>query len=170
MSEPNTPEPGPNAPTPPAGPPGESPPPPADTRPEYEFDAAQNEVLNGLTRGILWVRIPLLITGLLQILIAIGLTFRLHRDGAHIVGILGHGLAAIVCFLLSGWLLKAAAAFTRVTTTTGRDITNLMTGIRNLGAWFDMLAFFVQLYLGLLCVLLLLLLVGLFAGAFHGPG
>jgi hypothetical protein len=83
---------------------------------------------------------------------------------------MGHALAAVVCFLLASWLLRAAAAFIRVTTTTGRDITNLLTGIRNLAVWFDLLAFFVKLYLVLLGILLILLLIGLFAGAFRSPG
>jgi hypothetical protein len=170
MSEPTTSEPTPN--TPPirdVSPPVEVPVVPTDSRPEYEFNEAQNAVINSLTAGILWVRLPLFIVGVFQIFIAVGLAFRLHRDGAHIIGIMGHGLAAIVCFLLANWLLRAAAAFIRVTTTTGRDITNLMTGIRDLAVWFDMLAFFVKLYLALLTLLLLILLVGLFAGAFRGP-
>ena len=144
-------------------------PPPADTRPQYEFDAAQNEVINNLAMAMLWVRIPLIVVGIIQALIAIGLAFRLAQDGAHIVGVLANGLVAIVCFLLAGWLFRSAAAFTRVTTTTGRDITYLMTGLRNLASWFDLLAFFVKLYLALLAVLLLILLIGLFAGAFKGP-
>jgi hypothetical protein len=142
---------------------------PADSRLEYEFSAAQNDVINGLANGILWVRLPLLVVGIFQFLIAFGLAFRLSRDGAHIIGILGHGMAGIVCFLLARWLLKAALAFIRVTTTSGRDITNLMTGIRDLAIWFEMLAFFVKLYLALLGVLLILMLIGLFAGAFRGP-
>jgi hypothetical protein len=171
MSDPATPEPTPNnPPAPEAAPPADASAAPTDSRPEYEFSEAQNEVLNSLTNGILWVRLPLFIVGLFQAVIAVGWAFRLHRDGAHIIGIMGHGLAAIVCFLLANWLLKAAVAFTRVTTTTGRDMTNLMTGIRDLALWFDALAFFVKLYLALLSVLMIILLVGLFAGAFRGPG
>lgn len=145
-------------------------PPTSLSRPEYEFNEAENAALNELTQGMLWVRLPLFIVGLFQLLIAIGLAFRLRQDGAHIIGILSHALAAIVCFLLASWLLKAAVAFVRVTTTAGHDITNLMTGIRNLAFWFDMLAFFVKLYLALLGIVLIILLVGLFAGAFRGPG
>ena len=74
----------------------------------------------------------------------------------------------MVCFLLSAWLLKAAAAFARVTTTSGRDITNLMTGLKNLASWFDLLAFFVKLYLILVAILFVLLLIGWAAG-FKGP-
>jgi hypothetical protein len=155
--------------TPPAGSHSETQAAPTDTRPQYEFDEAQNEIINNLAMAILWVRVPLLIAAVLQGLIAIGLAFRIRQDGAHIIGALGHGLAAVVCFLLANWLVKAAAAFVRVTTTTGRDISHLMTGLKNLSSWFDLLAFFVKLYLILLGVLLLLLLVGLFAGAFKGP-
>lgn len=170
MSDPSVPQPSPA--NPPTSPPPDAgaPPAAADARPEYEFNAAENEVLNSLTRGILWVRLPLFIVGIFQAVIAVGLAFRLHRDGAHIIGIMGHALAAIVCFLLASWLLKAATAFIRVTTTTGHDITNLMVGIRNLAVWFDTLAFFVKLYLALLTVLMIILLIGLFAGAFRGPG
>jgi hypothetical protein len=139
-------------------------------QPQYEFDAAQNEVINNLAMAMMWVRIPLIVTGVVQSLIAIGLALRLSKDGAHIVAVIGHTLAAIVCFLLAGWLFKASVAFARVTTTTGRDITHLMNGLRNLASWFDLLAFFVKLYLALLAVLLGLLLVGLVTGAFKGPG
>ena len=51
-----------------------------------------------------------------------------------------------------------------MTTTTNRDITNLMTGLKNLGSWFNLLAFFVKLYLILLGILLVLLLIGLLVG------
>jgi hypothetical protein len=142
---------------------------PTAPRPEYEFDAAQNQVINDLAMAMVWIRVPLLITAVFQGIFAIGLAFRLPKDGAHIIGVLGHGLAAIVCLLLANWLLRAAAAFARVTTTTGRDVTNLMTGLKNLGSWFDLLAFFVKIYLILLGVLLVLLLIGLFTGAFRGP-
>jgi len=141
----------------------------SDDRAQYEFDAAQNEVINNLALAILWVRFPLLIAAVLQGLIAIGLVFRLPRDGAHIVGVFGYGLASLVCFLLANWLIKAAAAFARVTNTSGRDISHLMTGLKNLGSWFDLLAFFVKMYLILLGILLVLMAIGLFTGAFKEP-
>jgi hypothetical protein len=173
MSDPVTPEPTANNPKPPDAPkPGQTAMTseyPASSQPEYEFTEGQNTVLNDLSKGMLWVRVPLYIVGLFQALIAVGLAFRLHRDGAHIVGIMGHGLAAIICFLLASWLFRAASAFIRVTTTTGHDITNLMTGIRNLAVWFDLLAFFVKLYLVLLGIVLIIMLIGLFTGAFRGP-
>jgi hypothetical protein len=163
-------DPNPTVPTNPPVIPAAAEPSPAIPRPEYEFDAEQNAILDSLTQGMIWVRLPLLITGFFQIFIAVGLAFRIPQDGAHIIGVLGHTLAAIVCFLLSSWLLRAAAAFNRVTTTTGRDISNLLIGIRNLAAWFDLLAFFVKLYLVLLAILLIVLLIGLLSGAFRGAG
>jgi hypothetical protein len=144
-------------------------PPSADDKPQYEFDPAQNEVINNLALAILWVRLPLLVGAVLQGLIAIGLAFRIPKDGAHVIGVFGYALAAVVCFLLANWLIKAAAAFARVTNTTGRDVTHLMTGLKNLGSWFDLLAFFVKMYLILLGVLLVLMAVGLFTGAFKEP-
>lgn len=177
MSEPGTPEPVPetSATASPAGGPGSvpvlsRPDTGAAAPPEYEFTPEQNQVIDSLTNGILWVRIPLILTGLFQSIIAIGLSFRLHLDGSHIIGVLGHALAAVFCFLLAGWLRQAAAAFTRVTTTTGRDITNLLLGIRNLAFWFEMLAFFVKVYLILLGILLFVLFLGLLSGSFKGPG
>jgi len=149
----------------PPAPPG----PPDDTRPQYEFSESQNAIINELALGMMWVRIPLIIVGVLQGIIAVGLAFRIPQDSAHIIGVMGHALAGVICFLLASWLLRAAAAFARVTTTAGRDITHLMTGMKNLASWFDLLAFFVKLYLLLLGILLLLLLIGLFAGAFKGP-
>ena len=57
-----------------------------------------------------------------------------------------------------------------ITTTKGRDISFLMMALRQLAAWFDMLAFFVKMYLVLLGILIVMLLVGLITGAFKGPG
>jgi len=158
MSDPTSPAPLPSE-TPPAA--------PAETRPQYEFNEAQNQVINELADAITWVRLPLLIAGLLQAMIALGLAFRISRDGAHVVAVMGHGLASVICFMLASWLLRAASSFTKVTTTTGRDISHMMTALKSLGAWFDLLAFFVKLYLALLGLLLALLLFGLLFGTFR---
>jgi hypothetical protein len=149
---------------PPATPAAPPEPAPTYTRSEYEFDSEQNRVIDDLAMAMVWVRLPLLIAGLMQAIIATGLALRLPRDGAHIVGVLGHALAAVICFMLASWLLRAAAAFARITTTKGRDISHLMTGLKNLGSWFDLLAFFVKLYLVLLGVLVFLMLLGYIAG------
>src|SRR2546421_12801912 len=93
------------------------PPMPEDLKPQYEFNEAQNQVINQLAFAIIWVRVPLLVAGLLQAIIATGLAFRLRIDGAHVIGMLGHGVAALVCFFLASWLQRAANAFIRVTTT-----------------------------------------------------
>ena len=141
-----------------------------DGRPQYEFDDAQNRVIEQLANAIMWVRVPMFIAAVLQAVIATGLAFRLHKDGAHIVGIIGHGLAAIVCFMLASWLARAAKEFHLITTTKGSDITHLMRALRSLDAWFDTLGFFVKLYLFLLGVLIVILLVGLIGGVFKEPG
>jgi len=158
-------------------PPADTPPadtPPADTpaaaaAPQYEFNDEQNAVINDLALAIIWVRIPLFVTGAFQLLIATGLALRLPQDGAHIIGVIGHALSAVVAFLLANWLLRAADSFVQITTTRGRDISHLMNALRSLGSWFGLLAFFVKLYLFLLGLLTLLLVVGLIAGAFQGP-
>lgn len=138
--------------------------------PQYEFTEEQNAVIDRLARAILWVRAPLLVTGVLQLILALGLALRLSRDGAHIVGVIGYALSAVVSLLLAYWLLRAALAFFRITTTEGRDITHLMEALGYLGSWFDLLAFFVKLYLFLLGLLLAVLGVGLLTGAFQEPG
>lgn len=164
MSDPNVSEP---VAPPPASSDGPASPP--DERPQFEFNEAQNEIINNLAMAILWVRLPLLIAAFLQGLTAIGLAFRIQKDGAHIIGVFGYLLSAVICYLLATWLIKAAAAFVRVTSTSGRDISHLMTGLKNLGSWFELLAFFVKLYLILLGVILVFLAIGLLTGAFKGP-
>ena len=156
----------PSVPTPPAQIPADHPAPPA---PQYEFDDAQNRVIDDLAHAIVWVRVPLIVVGCFQAIIATGLIFRLSRDGAHIVGITGHILAAIVCFLLASWLLRAALAFAQITATRGNDVSHLMTALRGLRSWFDLLAFFVKLYLALLAVVAAILIVGLLTGTFKEP-
>lgn len=164
MSDPNV-----SGPASPASTSSDGPAAPPSTPAQFEFTESQNEIINNLAMAIVWVRLPLMVAALLQALIAIGLIFRLPKDGAHVVGVFGHLLSSVVCFLLANWLIKAAAAFVRVTTTTGRDISHLMTGLKNLGSWFDLLAFFVKLYLILLGIVLLFLVIGLITGAFKGP-
>ncbi|MCE9561853.1 MAG: hypothetical protein K8U57_07345 [Planctomycetes bacterium] len=134
---------------------------------QYEFNESQNQIINELAFAMMWVRFPLLVAGLFQAIIATGLAFRVSRDGAHIVGVLGHAMSAVICFMLSSWLLRAASEFTKVTTTSGRDITHMMRALKSLGAWFDLLAFFVKLYLALLGILIVLLLFGLMFGVFR---
>jgi len=149
------------------------PPPPAvadpESQPQYEFSASQNEVINELAFAMMWVRLPLLVAGLFQAVIATGLAFRVSQDGAHIIGVLGHAISSVICFMLSSWLLRAASEFTNVTTTSGRDITHMMRALKSLGQWFDLLAFFVKLYLALLGILIVLLLFGLAFDVFRGP-
>jgi hypothetical protein len=159
-------DPKPTAPTPATSPtsPDAKPPATDGTEAQYEFSEAQNRVIADLAMAIVWVRLPLLVVGLLQAVIATGLAFRIPRDGAHIVGVLGHGLAAVVCFLLAGMLARAANSFAMITVTRGRDVSHLMTALRNLDAWFDTLAFFVKLYLFLLAILFIVMLTGLIVG------
>lgn len=140
---------------------------PTEAQPQYEFNASQNEIINQLAQAIIWVRLPLIVTGVCQAVIAVGLAFRVERDGAHIVGVMGYAIASVVCFMLSNWLLRAASAFNLVTTTSGRDISHMMTALANLSAWFDLLAFFVKLYVALLGLILTVLMFGLLFGTFR---
>jgi hypothetical protein len=141
---------------------------PTDTTSQYEFNDAQNRVIDDLANAIMWVRIPIIVAGIFQALLAAGLAFRVPKDGAHIIGVLGHTLAAVISFMMASWLMRASLSFSRITTTAGRDISYLMTALASLRSWFDLLAFFVKLYLALLAIMLVILLVGLLAGAFQG--
>lgn len=152
----------------PAVSPDAKPPATGGTDAQYEFSEAQNRIIADLAMAIVWVRLPLLVVGLLQAVIATGLALRISKDGAHVVGVLGHGLAAVVCFLLAGMLARAANSFAMITVTKGRDVSHLMTALQNLDAWFDTLAFFVKFYLFLLAVLFFVMLTGLIVG-FQGP-
>jgi hypothetical protein len=140
---------------PPAAPPA----PPA----QYEFDEAQNKVIDDLASAMVWVGVPLFV---LAVVYAIRSAVHFLRVGQNTAELIPAGMAllgAVFFALLAGWLRQGAAAFDRVTGTTGFDITHLMNGLRNLGKLFRLLALLVQIYLVLLAVLLVALLVGAFS-------
>lgn len=154
MNPPSASDPAPILPVPPA----EAP--PADG-PQYEFTAAQNEVIDGLARSLAWVGIPLVVLGVLYAINS-GVHFLragTNKDWAELVPAGLAVLGAVFFFVLSNWLGKAASAFDRVAHTSGYDVTHLMSGLRNLGRTFGVLALLVQVYIVVAVALLVTSLV-----------
>ena len=81
------PPPEPTPPTPPASapPPAEA---PAEPRPQYEFDKAQNEVIDSLARSMIWVGVPLTILAIVYGITAVVHVIRVYRDSLEIVAAL----------------------------------------------------------------------------------
>src|SRR5690349_5542135 len=119
-----------NPPTDPIAPAAPPAAPPTEPAPQYEFDSAQNQVIDDLAGSMSWVAIPLIFLGVVYLLAAVAHFVRVSRDTAELVA---GGIAligAVFFFLLSSWLGKAADAFRRVTHTRGYDITHLMSGLQ----------------------------------------
>ena len=135
--------------------------PPPDDRPhpQYEFDASQNQVIDDLASSLSWVGIPMMVLAVVYLIRAVTHFVKAGRDtGELITG--GLALCGAVFFLmLASWLAKAAESFNRVTGTAGYDVTHLMTGLRNLGKTFGLLAILVKIYIVLGLIALVVILV-----------
>lgn len=143
-------------------------PPPSESRPQYEFDAEQNAVIDSLAASMVWVGVPLAFLAVVYAVTAFAHVFRAYRDPLAIVSALAAVIGCVFFFLLARWARRSAAAFTRVTHTAGYDVTHLMAGLRNLARFFGLVAAVVQVYLMFLLVMLIFFVgVGLF-GWFKG--
>ena len=141
---------------PPADPtPPPMPPTPTDPRPQYEFDETQNKIIDSLANSLVWVRIPVIVSAIITAVYAVMHAITIPKLGVPaVIASLFMVLVAVLLFLIASWLLSAAVDFSRVTHTTGYDITHLMSGLQNLAKYFGMLAAFIQAYLILLVVML----------------
>jgi hypothetical protein len=137
---------------------------PPDDRPEYEFDAAQNQVLDGLAWSLRWTGVGLFVLAGVFILLVVGHALRI-RQGDHLGQAINSLFGAGLCYALGVWFRRAAAAFARVTTTSGRDITHLMDGLQLLRGFFGLIAGVILLNVFFLAVMAAALLI---AGATFG--
>lgn len=132
---------------------------PAVPRPQYEFDEAQNRVIDDLAGSMLWVSAPLLLLGIAHVLVA-GYHFsRMATEPGSLAAALLAVLIAGFLIAASSWLRKAASSFDRVTHTTGYDITHLMRGLEYLRRMFGLLSGLVKVYLVVLVLSIAVILV-----------
>ena len=114
-------------------------------------------MIDGLARSLAWVGIPLIVLGVLYAINS-GVHFLragVDKNAAELVPAGLAVLGAVFFFLLANWLGKAASALDRVAHTAGYDVTHLMSGLRNLGRSFGVLALWVQVYIAVAIVLLI---------------
>ena len=126
---------------------------------QYEFNAEQNGVIDELADALGWVRVPLLLIALGYGLSSIGHFARVGKDTAELLPAGLALLSAVFFLLLSSWLDKAAVAFSRVTHTSGYDITHLMTALRQLRRTFGLVAALIQVFILAFFALLVVALV-----------
>jgi hypothetical protein len=89
----------------------------------YEFDSNQNELIAVLAKRMTWVgrfMIALSVFAIIAGLVNFG------EDGLNAI------IQGTLIIILAVWTLRAAAAFTNITTTEGSDISNLMTALGEL--------------------------------------
>jgi thiosulfate reductase cytochrome b subunit len=129
--------------------------------PQYEFDEAQNRVIDDLAAAMRWTALPLHIFAALGLLAAVlQAAMAVSRGQVDRWGLAaGAFLLAIISLVLGLWLGRAAAAFDRVTETSRYDVTHLMNGLRQMDKFFAAFRLIVQvLVLAALLALVVLLL------------
>ena len=137
------------------------PPPPAP--PQYEFDEAQNHVIDDLAASMRWATLPLFLLGVVGLF---GVALQVNRAVTSaekaewcLAGALL--IQAGVLIWLGRRLANAANAFDRVTATTRYDITHLMNGLRQQQMFFCVFRMVIQVMLVLLVVAVVALLMAL---------
>jgi hypothetical protein len=136
---------------------------------EYEFTPEQDQVIDALADGIRWVRVPLVVVAAFQLVIAVAIAVEVQTAWMpRALSVIMHVFAAIFFFVLAAWLQRAAASFDRVTHTKGRDVTNVLLGIRSLALWFGTLGWIVKVYLILLALMIVALVIRMLGGGAAG--
>jgi hypothetical protein len=142
---------------------------------EFEFDGAQNVLIQGLAGGMRFVGTFNVVIGIMEAAF-VGL--------ATIVALFSRNFVALAPFVLYGlfaayfltigiWLRHAAGSFMQVVTSEGRDITNLMSALAELSKFFR---FWRGLIIAFLCLGALVMIgtialavLGMLAAAHGGP-
>ncbi len=115
---------------------------------EYEFTEKQNKILSTLSKRLVQIGILFLITGIGRLIFSGGFV---QRDGWQIATFVLI-LIGLVNLIMGITFWRPADNFKRMVTTEGRDIAELMTGLRELNAGFNVLQ-----YLVILSVILVLI-------------
>ncbi len=123
---------------------------------EYEFDAAENEVIGGLASAMRFVGVVFIVLGILESL------------GGVVVGVnlaamirLGQGVLLIV---IGGWLIGGAGSFRDVVNTEGNDISHMMAALRKLRSVFTLQAWVLGIAIALSIVLIILVFMSASSG------
>lgn len=134
--------------------------------PGYEFTARQNTIIAQLAAAMRWVGVPLTIIGVFYVLATVAHLFRgfVHPSEILIAALLA--LAAAFYLALGIWTTRAADEFRLVTTTSGADITHLMSALDSLRKKYSLLSLIIKIYVALVIVALIAGLIGLLSGAF----
>ena len=89
----------------------------------YEFDSAQNEQIGVLARRMTWVGRFMIVFSIIAVFAGV---IEIRNDGA------GAIIQGLILLIIAIWTVRAAAAFSRITTTEGSDISNLMEALHEL--------------------------------------
>jgi hypothetical protein len=131
--------------------------------PQYEFTAAQNELIGGLAHKMRWVGLYFVVVGALSLIAALLLLVAIyqHKLPADWVSkappevqsqlrnlpphnqlwgfVLNAGAAGLVYLLIGVWTRSAADSFQQIVKTRGNDISNLMNALGALNKMYGLL-------------------------------
>jgi hypothetical protein len=125
---------------------------------EYEFNDAQNRVFSDLGGAMGFVAVALVVLGVFSTLVG-GLAL---LDGARADGLAGL-VQGVVLLLIGIWTRGASGSVRQIVSSSGSDIANLMHAMEHLGRVY-------RLQRVLLLIAIVLLVLGIAAGALSGAG
>jgi hypothetical protein len=120
--------------------------------PPYEFTPVQNEVIGNLGSAMKWVALPAFALAAMTLFYLIMFGVWAVRTGAYrdwqVIAFLLFMLASLILyFAMARWIMTASVGFRAIVETRGRDMPFLMLSLDNLRKMFEVLAFFVKVFL-----------------------
>ncbi len=125
-----------------------------DAEKNYEFDSAQNETILTLAKTLQFVGAVTLVLAFVFGLAALGSLIRASWGEA-----ISQSMFLVFSFSMGGLMIKAGKEFQAIVTTSGKDISHLMTALDNLRQMYSLLSVVIILFVLLMIIALAVSLV-----------
>lgn len=125
-----------------------------ETEKNYEFDSAQNETILTLAKTLQFVGAVALVLALVFALAVFGSLFQSRWSEA-----VSQGMFFVFTFSMGSLMIKAGKEFQAIVTTSGKDISHLMSALDNLRQMYSILSVIIILLVLLMIIALAVSLV-----------
>jgi hypothetical protein len=116
---------------------------------EFEFTAAQNEMIQVLSHRMRWVAVIQILSGIGVVIAAIA-AFARGQEGFALL------LTAVLLIVIGIYTASAAKSFSDIVETAGADITHLMEAVRTLKSLYNIQFWLIIVYLVIMGIVILM--------------
>ena len=125
---------------------------------EFEFTAAQNEMIQVLSHRMRWVAVIQILSGIGVVIAAI-VAFARGQEGFALL------LTAVLLIVIGIYTASAAKSFSDIVETAGADIPHLMEAVRTLKSLYNIQFWLIVAYLVIMAIVILMALFRAFSAS-----